>query len=212
MIVRSPAEAPNSASARDVNGVRPRIRASARSRRRQELSSRSLLSLSCTLCSTKPATPTTSTHQACRPPLKPSRTSSRRTTRRPSPSPASSTVATSPTRPRPRSPRAATTRALPVSSAPCPVRSSPSPSPHRAEARRRELTLSHRSLADTPVDDVLANGTPYKPVGKFEGRVWLITGGDSGIGRATAILAALEGANVCVPLSLSSLLLSRSRS
>ncbi|KPV74325.1 uncharacterized protein RHOBADRAFT_65203 [Rhodotorula graminis WP1] len=54
------------------------------------------------------------------------------------------------------------------------------------------------TMPDTLVDDVLANGTPYKPVGKFEGRVWLITGGDSGIGRATAILAALEGANVSI--------------
>jgi len=52
--------------------------------------------------------------------------------------------------------------------------------------------------ADKPIDDILADGTPYKPAGKFEGRVWLITGGDSGIGRATAILAALEGANVSI--------------
>lgn len=51
---------------------------------------------------------------------------------------------------------------------------------------------------DKPIDDILADGTPYKPAGKFEGRVWLITGGDSGIGRATAILAALEGANVSI--------------
>ncbi|GAA5999574.1 uncharacterized protein JCM10292_004239 [Rhodotorula paludigena] len=54
------------------------------------------------------------------------------------------------------------------------------------------------TMKDTPIDDILADGTPYKPVGKFQGRVWLITGGDSGIGRATAILAALEGANISI--------------
>lgn len=51
---------------------------------------------------------------------------------------------------------------------------------------------------DKPVDDMLADGTPYIPARKLEGKAMLITGGDSGIGRATAILAALEGANVWV--------------
>lgn len=38
----------------------------------------------------------------------------------------------------------------------------------------------------------------YKPAGKLAGRTALITGGDSGIGRAVAVLYAKEGADVAI--------------
>jgi NAD(P)-dependent dehydrogenase (short-subunit alcohol dehydrogenase family) len=41
-------------------------------------------------------------------------------------------------------------------------------------------------------------GEGYRAAGKLEGRVGLITGGDSGIGRAVAVLFAKEGADVSV--------------
>ncbi|KAL5498717.1 hypothetical protein ACEPAH_2072 [Sanghuangporus vaninii] len=56
----------------------------------------------------------------------------------------------------------------------------------------------HGTLEPQPVDDVTADGKFYKASGKLEGKTALITGADSGIGRAVAILFALEGADVTI--------------
>src|SRR5581483_1892988 len=38
----------------------------------------------------------------------------------------------------------------------------------------------------------------YKPANKLEGKIALVTGGDSGIGRAVAVMYAREGADVAI--------------
>ncbi|ODN96373.1 glucose and ribitol dehydrogenase [Cryptococcus wingfieldii CBS 7118] len=60
------------------------------------------------------------------------------------------------------------------------------------------LPGKQRPLDPAPFNDTLADGSKYKPAGKLEGKNTVITGGDSGIGRATAILYAREGANVFI--------------
>lgn len=49
---------------------------------------------------------------------------------------------------------------------------------------------------DLPSDD--GGYQTYKAAGKLEGKRALITGGDSGIGRAAAVMFAMEGASVSI--------------
>lgn len=70
--------------------------------------------------------------------------------------------------------------------------------PSIAKQRQEDLPGKQTPLEPAPLDDVLADGSKYKAAGKLEGKKAVVTGGDSGIGRAVAILYALEGADLFI--------------
>jgi NAD(P)-dependent dehydrogenase (short-subunit alcohol dehydrogenase family) len=63
------------------------------------------------------------------------------------------------------------------------------PAQHQAIKPGRQSSMIPQPLTDDP---------DYKAAGKLKGKIALITGGDSGIGRAVAIIYAKEGADVAI--------------
>ncbi|MGF1491153.1 MAG: SDR family oxidoreductase [Microcoleaceae cyanobacterium] len=68
------------------------------------------------------------------------------------------------------------------------------PTPDQIPGQQLEYPASQADMTPQPDSD-LSN---YRPANKLEGKVALITGGDSGIGRAVAIAYAMECANVAI--------------
>lgn len=61
----------------------------------------------------------------------------------------------------------------------------------------KKAYLMSDATADVP-QEIETEDPNYKPAGKLKDKNTIITGGDSGIGRATAIAFAKEGANVAI--------------
>jgi NAD(P)-dependent dehydrogenase (short-subunit alcohol dehydrogenase family) len=61
-------------------------------------------------------------------------------------------------------------------------------------AQEQELPGSQEKMTPKPLEE----SPDYRPSGKLEDKVAIVTGGDSGIGRSVAILFAKEGAHVCI--------------
>lgn len=68
------------------------------------------------------------------------------------------------------------------------------PKPKDMDGQTLDYPASQEDMNIAPDSD-LSN---YKPAGKLTDKVAIITGGDSGIGRAVAIAYAMEGANVSI--------------
>jgi NAD(P)-dependent dehydrogenase (short-subunit alcohol dehydrogenase family) len=72
------------------------------------------------------------------------------------------------------------------------------PNPDDIPAQQLAYPASQADMNPQPDSD-LSN---YRPADKLQGKVALITGGDSGIGRAVAIAYAMEGADVAILYNL----------
>lgn len=70
------------------------------------------------------------------------------------------------------------------------------PQSHQKPPPPQEQSLpgSQQEMRPRPIDEDLDR----KPSGKLAGKVAVITGGDSGIGRSVALLFAREGADICI--------------